>query len=118
MDTNPYEGHPELSQLEAEVLWEYAKFAKQVKQVSGKRVFRPLSCCTTTRIPTTFKNFYQLLTMTRELCEAPDQAMLGKLRELERKFGFVLTLVNGVILRVLLGFNRSFGSSRPPFGQQ
>lgn len=34
IEINAYEGHPELTQLEAEVLWEYAKFAKQVKQVS------------------------------------------------------------------------------------
>ena len=31
--TNPYEGHPSLSQLEADVLWEYAKLAHHVKAV-------------------------------------------------------------------------------------
>ncbi|GJJ12320.1 hypothetical protein Clacol_006561 [Clathrus columnatus] len=75
MEINPYEGHPELTQLEAQVLWEYAKFAKQVKQ---------------------------LLTITRQLSNAPDETMLKKMRELERKFGFVLTLV-----RVTL---KSFGT--------
>lgn len=30
---NPYEGHPALSPLEAEVLWEYAKLAQHVKTV-------------------------------------------------------------------------------------
>lgn len=30
---NPYEGHPSLSQLEADVLWEYAKLAHHVKTV-------------------------------------------------------------------------------------
>ena len=32
-EINPYEGHPELSKLEADVLWEYAKLAKNVKTV-------------------------------------------------------------------------------------
>lgn len=30
---NPYVGHPELTSLEADVLWEYAKLAQNVKQV-------------------------------------------------------------------------------------
>ena len=30
---NPYAGHPELSALEADLLWEYAKMAALVKQV-------------------------------------------------------------------------------------
>ena len=30
---NSYEGHPSLTQLEAEVLWEYAKLAQNVKEV-------------------------------------------------------------------------------------
>lgn len=32
-EVNPYEDHPELTRLEAEVLWEYAKLAKNVKHV-------------------------------------------------------------------------------------
>ncbi|KAF8517595.1 DASH complex subunit Dad3-domain-containing protein [Hysterangium stoloniferum] len=64
-EINPYDGHPELSNLEADVLWEYAKLAKNVKT---------------------------LLHRTRELSEAPDQALLGQLRVLERKLGLVLTL--------------------------
>lgn len=40
IEINAYEGHPELTQLEAEVLWEYAKFAKQVKQVRRKKQTR------------------------------------------------------------------------------
>ena len=35
----------------------------------------------------------QLLLRTRELSEAPDEGLLGQLRALERKMGFVLTLV-------------------------
>jgi len=64
-EINPYDGHLELSDVEAAVLWEYAKLAKNVKT---------------------------LLHRTRELSEAPDQALLGQLRVLERKLGLVLTL--------------------------
>lgn len=31
--TNPYASHPKLTQLEAEVLWEYAKLAQHIKLV-------------------------------------------------------------------------------------
>ncbi|KAF8469915.1 DASH complex subunit Dad3-domain-containing protein [Gautieria morchelliformis] len=64
-EVNPYEGHLELTRLEGEVLWEYAKLAKNVKN---------------------------LLLKTRELSETPDEALLGQLRTLERKLGLVLTL--------------------------
>ena len=37
-DANPYEGHPELTKLEAEVLWEYAKLAKNVKSVCDRQL--------------------------------------------------------------------------------
>jgi len=30
---NPYEGHPNLTQLEADVLWEYAKLNQHIKDV-------------------------------------------------------------------------------------
>jgi hypothetical protein len=30
-EVNPYEGHPELTQTEAEVLWEYAKLNQRLK---------------------------------------------------------------------------------------
>ena len=33
LEDNPYTGHPDLTQLEADVLWEYAKMAGLVKQV-------------------------------------------------------------------------------------
>lgn len=32
-EENPYEGHPSLTELEAEVLWQYAKLAQNVKEV-------------------------------------------------------------------------------------
>lgn len=34
-ESNPYDGHPSLSQLEAEVLWEYAKLSQHIKIVSN-----------------------------------------------------------------------------------
>jgi hypothetical protein len=33
LDANPYDGHPALTQLESEVLWEYAKLSQQIKTV-------------------------------------------------------------------------------------
>ena len=36
-DVNPYENHPELTQAEAQVLWEYAKLNQRLKIV---RVFQ------------------------------------------------------------------------------
>jgi DASH complex subunit DAD3 len=32
-ESNPYEMHPNLSPLEADVLWEYAKLSQHVKEV-------------------------------------------------------------------------------------
>ena len=40
--TNPYEGHPNLSELEAEVLWQYAQLSQSIKEVCT-RVFHALS---------------------------------------------------------------------------
>lgn len=36
-ETNPYEGHPNLSELEAEVLWQYAKLSQNIKEVCSLR---------------------------------------------------------------------------------
>ena len=33
-EVNPYENHPELTQTESEVLWEYAKLNQRLKIVS------------------------------------------------------------------------------------
>lgn len=38
-DANPYESHSSLTQLEANVLWEYAKLSQHVKDV-GLSYFR------------------------------------------------------------------------------
>lgn len=34
-DVNPYEGNPNLTQLESEVLWQYAVLAQNIKEVSS-----------------------------------------------------------------------------------
>lgn len=71
---NPYHAHPALSQLEADVLWEYAKLANHVKLVTQK---------------------------TRSLAEQPDKAMLARLRVLEQKMGLVLTLFKASVWGVI-----------------
>ncbi|KAG8979602.1 hypothetical protein FRB94_010361 [Tulasnella sp. JGI-2019a] len=65
LEDNPYAGHPELSALEANVLWEYAKMAGIVKQ---------------------------LATTTRNLANAPANDLLSTMRTVESQMGLVLTL--------------------------
>ncbi|KZV85539.1 hypothetical protein EXIGLDRAFT_622935 [Exidia glandulosa HHB12029] len=62
---NPYEGNAQLSPLEQDVLWEYAKLNKNVKDLCAR---------------------------LRELSEGPDKDLLVQLRVLERKMGLVMTL--------------------------
>jgi len=73
-DTNPYEGHPNLSELEAEVLWQYAQLAQNVKELTAE---------------------------TRRLSEAPDETLLKRLRALELKMGLVLTLFKASVWAVI-----------------
>jgi hypothetical protein len=40
--SNPYDAHPSLSQLEAAVLWEYARLAQNVRMVCGVMVLCPI----------------------------------------------------------------------------
>ncbi|KAL1678626.1 hypothetical protein EV122DRAFT_175764, partial [Schizophyllum commune] len=64
--TNPYANHPSLTPTESEVLWEYAKLARRMKEVQ----------------------------IMKELTHEQDQAaLIGQLRVLEKKMGFVMTLV-------------------------
>lgn len=87
-ERNPYEGHPNLTELEAEVLWEYAKLSQNVKDVSHNWSLKdPLSQNATSS---------QLITETRRLSEAPDETLLKRLRSLEMKMGLVLTLVRTI----------------------
>ncbi|KAI0256845.1 DASH complex subunit Dad3-domain-containing protein [Lactifluus subvellereus] len=71
---NPYEDHPSLTQIEAEVLWEYAKLNQHIKD---------------------------LVIQTRSLSETPDETMLKRLRILERKMGLVLTLFKASVWGVV-----------------
>ncbi|RXW20079.1 hypothetical protein EST38_g5766 [Candolleomyces aberdarensis] len=74
LSVNPYESHPSLKPIEAEVLWEYAKLAHHVKSLAQK---------------------------TRELHEEPDHTMLPRLRVLEKKMGLVLTLFKASVWGVI-----------------
>ncbi|KAI0780596.1 DASH complex subunit Dad3-domain-containing protein [Trametes elegans] len=73
-EANPYEGHPNLSELEAEVLWQYAKLSQNIKD---------------------------LIAETRRVSEAPDEKMLKQLRALEVKMGLVLTLFKASVWAVI-----------------
>ncbi|KAL1691316.1 DASH complex subunit Dad3-domain-containing protein [Schizophyllum commune] len=64
--TNPYANHPSLTPTESEVLWEYAKLARRMKEITD---------------------------IMKELTHEQDQAaLIGQLRVLEKKMGFVMTL--------------------------
>ncbi|KAG8875209.1 hypothetical protein FRB97_005322 [Tulasnella sp. 331] len=65
LEENPYAGHPELSGLEASVLWEYAKMAGIVKQLAAT---------------------------TRNLANTPANDLLATMRTVESQMGLVLTL--------------------------
>ncbi|OBZ65740.1 DASH complex subunit DAD2 [Grifola frondosa] len=73
-ERNPYEGHPNLSDTEAEVLWQYAKLSQNIKE---------------------------LIAETRRLSEAPDETLLKRLRALEVKMGLVLTLFKASVWAVI-----------------
>jgi DASH complex subunit DAD3 len=90
-DVNPYESHPQLTSLEGEVLWEYAKLAQHVRDVSlffGPLLIKWSEPLLTTRL--------QLTAETKRLADTPDEKLLSRLRVLERKMGLVLTLVRRV----------------------
>jgi len=71
---NPYVNHPQLSPIEAEVLWEYAKLAQHLKQLQQK---------------------------TRNLTEQPDTMLLARLRVVESKMGLILTLFKASVWGVI-----------------
>ncbi|KAJ3881331.1 DASH complex subunit Dad3-domain-containing protein [Lentinula edodes] len=73
-EQNPYENHPSLSAVEAEVLWEYAKLAQNVKLVTTK---------------------------TRKLMDEPDQMLVARLRSLETKMGLVMVLFKASVWNVI-----------------
>ncbi|KAI0782227.1 DASH complex subunit Dad3-domain-containing protein [Abortiporus biennis] len=73
-ESNPYEGHPNLTELEAEVLWQYAKLSQNIKELTAE---------------------------TWRLSEAPDETLLKQLRTLEMKMGLVLTLFKASVWAVI-----------------
>jgi len=73
-EENPYENHPSLSPIEAQLLREYSKLAQNVKQVAMK---------------------------TRRLTEEPDQMLVSRLRSLETKMGLVLVLFKASVWNVI-----------------
>ena len=96
---NPYEDHPSLTRIEADVLWEYAKLNQHIKDVRYHHQFFNLVLdhdLGTGRVPIPL--LLQLVIQTRTLSETPDESMLKRLRILERKMGLVLTLVRDYTL--------------------
>ncbi|CAK9780118.1 hypothetical protein CC85DRAFT_283688 [Cutaneotrichosporon oleaginosum] len=71
--TNPYAGHPQLSPLEAEVLWEYAKLADKVKRITA---------------------------LVRQTLDKPNSRLLEELRELEKEMKLVLTMYRAAVYNV------------------
>jgi len=72
--TNPYQLHPSLTPVEADVLWEYAKLAQHIKLLTQR---------------------------TQLLAEKPDEILLARLRVLEKKMGLVLTLFKASVWGVI-----------------
>lgn len=83
---NPYENHPELTQTEAEVLWEYAKLNQLLKIVSVWTL-----SFTFFSLPKSI--FHKMIAETKRLSQVPEEHLLRDMRNVETKMGFVLTLV-------------------------
>lgn len=104
-ETNPYEDHPSLTTLEADVLWEYAKLSQHVKIVGNSWFHLIHHKLTTKRV--------KLVAKTRQLSEEPDKTLLNQLRVLETKMGLVMTLVGGkTVDREKICVTESFDSSK------
>ncbi|GFZ51410.1 hypothetical protein JCM24511_09172 [Saitozyma sp. JCM 24511] len=73
--TNPYANNPQLSPMEQQVLWEYAKLGDKVKRIAG---------------------------LAKLTSESPNESLLAELRELEKKMGLVLTLFKASVWAVLM----------------
>ncbi|WVQ78359.1 hypothetical protein IAT38_000444 [Cryptococcus sp. DSM 104549] len=72
---NPYANHSQLSTLEADVLWEFAKLNDKIKRASA---------------------------LARETAENPNESLLAELRSLEKRMGLVLTLVQASVWAVIV----------------
>jgi len=74
LESNPYEGNERLTRLEADVLWEYAKLAENVKK---------------------------LVSLTKDASDVSSQQFADNMRLLERKLGLVMTLFKGSLWAVM-----------------
>ncbi|RXK40889.1 DASH complex subunit DAD3 [Tremella mesenterica] len=72
---NPYINHPQLSSLEQQVLWEYAKLGDKIKRIAN---------------------------LAKLTAENPNEGLLTDLRALERKMGLVLTLFRASVWAVIM----------------
>ncbi|KAG8691653.1 hypothetical protein FRC11_013669 [Ceratobasidium sp. 423] len=88
-EANIYAGHPQLTPLEADVLWEYAKLSRTLKTPPKK-------------------SFIQLVAKSREMSERSDDALLAKLRAAEMKMGLVHTLFKASVWAVLVKQEEEF----------
>ncbi|WWC89896.1 uncharacterized protein L201_004825 [Kwoniella dendrophila CBS 6074] len=72
---NPYANNNQLSTLEQDVLWEFAKLNDKVKRASN---------------------------LARLTAESPNEALLAELRTLEKRMGMVLTLFKASVWAVIV----------------
>ncbi|KAG9097957.1 hypothetical protein FS749_005019 [Ceratobasidium sp. UAMH 11750] len=116
---NIYAGHPQLTPLEADVLWEYAKLARTLKAVRlhsprFARLQNPRAAPSHLHTPTPNRlNIYsfsrlQLVAKSREMSERSDDALLAKLRAAEIKMGLVHTLFKASVWAVLVKQEEEF----------
>ncbi|XAO22601.1 hypothetical protein I312_101374 [Cryptococcus bacillisporus CA1280] len=72
---NPYANNGQLSQLEQELLWEFAKLSDKVKRAAN---------------------------LAKLTAESPNESLLAELRTLEKRMGLVLTLVKASVWAVIV----------------
>ncbi|CAD6567971.1 MAG: hypothetical protein TREMPRED_004139 [Tremellales sp. Tagirdzhanova-0007] len=73
--SNPYTNNAQLSVLEQDVLWEYAKLGDKIKRIAS---------------------------LARSAAEIPNETLLAELRTLEKKMGLVLTLFKASVWAVIV----------------
>ncbi|KAK8869734.1 hypothetical protein IAR55_000302 [Kwoniella newhampshirensis] len=73
--TNPYVNNNQLSSIEQDVLWEFAKLSDKVKRAAN---------------------------LARLTAESPNESLLDELRTLEKRMGLVLTLFQASVWAVIM----------------
>ncbi|WWD15996.1 hypothetical protein CI109_100420 [Kwoniella shandongensis] len=73
--TNPYANNNQLSSIEQDVLWEFAKLSDKVKRAAN---------------------------LARLTAESPNESLLDELRTLEKRMGLVLTLFQASVWAVIM----------------